>query len=149
MLDDSWSSGAMNSRASPPSKAAMRPGGLLLPWLSAGILRGGGIATYRPGHGAGFDATATAALGGKGSTGPGASFGATASGGYDGAGAIAGGWGPSVEYFSPYMSAANKWAGVDLVVRYAFAGDEIAEGWTLGLAGTWDYWATLGRVRNK
>jgi hypothetical protein len=40
-----------------------------------------------------------------------------------------------------------RWVGLDLVVRYAFAGDAPAEGWTLGLAGTWEHWATLTHVR--
>jgi hypothetical protein len=172
----------------------MRLAAVLALCVTGCILRGGGVATYRPGHGAGVEGTATVAFGGKGQTGPGAAMGVTLSGGYDGLGAVAGGGAASFEYFSPYLSSANnailtgmlacggrfidkrvngsiigavscelragmlrllddgggqyaRWGGLDLVVRYAFAGDELANGWTLGLAGTWEHWMTYGRVR--
>jgi hypothetical protein len=154
------------------------------------LLRGGAIATYRPG-GAGAEVTATAGLGGRTVVGDletagGGAFSLTASAGYDGrVGAPVASWGPSFEfytagdrwslaslltcgarvyakhvrgdlvdagvcelrlgpsYLSDFSSRHARWASIELVVRYAaFGTTDDANGWTFGIAGTWEHWMT-------
>ena len=150
------------------------------------LLRGGAIATYRPGGpgtGLGAELTGTAGLGTRLTSG-GAAAGATVEAGYDGrVDALAAGWGPSIEYDTPgdrwsmaavltcggrlfakreqgsvlgtamcelrvgpsYLAKVGndygRWLDAQLVIRYAaFGTNDQTDGWTIGLAGTWEHW---------